>query len=86
MYYDEIITNMPYGNRVGNHVTNELLYKSFINRLPFWLNENGVAILLTSEISLVKRLLKNKNRLKLIKDIYTETGGLTPHLFIIKKV
>ena len=85
-YYDEIISNMPYGNRVGNHKQNELLYKSFINRLPTLLNDNGVAILLTSEISLMKRLLKNKNKLKLVKDIYTETGGLTPHLFVIKKV
>jgi 23S rRNA G2445 N2-methylase RlmL len=77
---------MPYGNRVSNHKNNELLYKDFISKLPNILNDNGVAILLTSEISLVKRLLKNKNRLKLVKDIYTETGGLTPHLFVIKKI
>lgn len=84
-YYDEIISNMPYGNRVGNHTSNEILYKDFINKLPSLLNDNGVAILLTSEISLIKKLLKNKTKLKLIKDIYTETGGLTPHLFVIKK-
>lgn len=85
-YYDEIISNMPYGNRVGNHTSNEVLYKSFINKLPRLLNDNGIAILLTSEIALIKKLLKNKVGLKLIKDIYTETGGLTPHLFVIKKV
>ena len=85
-YYDEIISNMPYGNRVSNHVNNEILYKDFINKLPSLLNDSGVAILLTSEISLIKKLLKNKNKLKLVKDIYTETGGLTPHLFVIKKV
>lgn len=84
-YYDEIISNMPYGNRVGNHTNNEILYKDFINRLPSLLNDNGVAILLTSEIALIKKLLKNKTKLKLVKDIYTETGGLTPHLFVIKK-
>ena len=84
-YYDEIISNMPYGNRVGNHSNNEILYKDFINRLPSLLNDNGVAILLTSEIALIKKLLKNKTKLKLVKDIYTETGGLTPHLFVIKK-
>jgi 23S rRNA G2445 N2-methylase RlmL len=84
-YYDEIISNMPYGNRVGTHVSNEVLYKDFINKLPSLLNDNGIAILLTSEIALMKKLLKNKAKLKLIKDIYTETGGLTPHLFVIKK-
>ena len=85
-YYDEIISNMPYGNRVGTHNSNELLYKDFISKLPSLLNENGVAILLTSEISLIKKLLKNKTKLKLVRDIYCETGGLTPHLFVIKKV
>jgi len=85
-YYDEIISNMPYGNRVGTHLSNEILYKDFINRLVKLLNDNGVAILLTSEISLIKKLVKNKSKLQLIKDIYCETGGLTPHLFVIKKV
>jgi len=85
-YYDEIISNMPYGNRVSNHKNNEILYKAFINKLPNMLNDNGVAILLTSELALMKKVIKNNSKLKLIKDIYTETGGLTPHLFVIKKV
>lgn len=85
-YFDEIISNMPYGNRVGTHLDNELLYSKFLHKLPNLLNDNGVAILLTSEITLIKQLLKNDKKLKLVKDIYTETGGLTPHLFIIKKV
>ena len=84
--YDEIISNMPYGNRVGTHRDNEILYKRFINRLSYLLVDNGVAILLTTEISLMKKLLKNNRELKLLKEIYTETGGLNPHLFVIKKV
>lgn len=84
--YDEIISNMPYGNRVGTHLENEKLYGEFIDKLPSLLNDGGVAILLTSEISLIKRLVKGRNDLKLVEDIYTETGGLTPHLFVIKKV
>ncbi len=84
--YDEIISNMPYGNRVGTHISNESLYADFIDKLTDLLNENGVAILLTSEISLTKRLVKGREDLRLVDDIYTETGGLTPHLFIIKKV
>jgi 23S rRNA G2445 N2-methylase RlmL len=85
-YYDEIISNMPYGNRVSNHKNNEVLYKGFIKKLPSLLNDGGVAILLTSELSLMKKVLKDSRKLKLVKDIYTETGGLTPHLFVIKKI
>ena len=85
-FYDEIISNMPYGNRVSNHKNNEVLYKGFIKKLPSLLNDGGVAILLTSELSLMKKVLKDSRKLKLVKDIYTETGGLMPHLFVIKKL
>ena len=62
------------------------MYKGFIKKLPSLLNDGGVAILLTSELSLMKKVLKDSRKLKLVKDIYTETGGLMPHLFVIKKL
>ena len=64
-YFDEIISNMPYGNRVSNHKNNEVLYKAFINKLPNMLNDNGVAILLTSELALLKKVVKNNKKLKI---------------------
>ncbi|MBR3890738.1 MAG: methyltransferase [Bacilli bacterium] len=85
-FYDEIISNMPYGNRVSNHKENEILYKGFIKKVSSMLNDNGVAILLTTELSLLKKVIKDNKKLKIVKDIYTETGGLTPHLFVIKKI
>lgn len=84
--FDEIISNMPFGNRVSNHELNETLYKRFIGKLDTMLKSEGYAFLLTSEIALMKNLIgKNKN-LKLVKNIYVESGGLKPHLFVIKKV
>lgn len=85
-FYDEIISNMPYGNRVSNHKENEILYKAFVRKLPSLLNDGGVAILLTTELALLKKVVKDNKKLKLVKDIYTETGGLAPHLFVIKKI
>lgn len=85
-YYDEIVSNMPYGNRVSNHKENEVLYKAFLKKIVNILNDNGVAILLTSELSLMKKVVKENKKLKIVKDIYTETGGLAPHLFVIKKI
>ena len=84
--FDEIISNMPFGNRVSNHELNEILYKRFISILDTLLKENGYAFLLTSEISLMKNLIKQNQKLKLVKNIYVESGGLKPHLFIIKKI
>ena len=47
---------------------------------------NGYAFLLTSEISLMKNLINQNKKLRLVKNIYVESGGLKPHLFVIKKV
>ena len=84
--FDEIISNMPFGNRVSNHELNETLYKRFIAMLDTLLKENGYAFLLTSEIGLMKNLISKNKKLKLVKNIYVESGGLKPHLFVIKKV
>jgi len=84
--FDEIISNMPFGNRVSNHELNVTLYRRFIASLDKLLKENGVAFLLTSEIGLMKELVNKNKKLKLVKNIYVESGGLKPHLFVIKKV
>lgn len=84
--FDEIVSNMPFGNRVLNHELNEALYKKFIAKMHTMLKEDGYAFLLTSEIGLMKKLINENKKLKLVKNIYVESGGLKPHLFIIKKV
>ena len=84
--FDEIISNMPFGNRVSNHELNITLYKRFISNLDKLLKINGLAFLLTSEIGLMKELISKNKKIKLVKNIYVESGGLKPHLFIIKKI
>lgn len=84
--FDEIISNMPFGNRVSNHELNITLYRKFIAGLDTLLKDNGMAFLLTSEIALMKELITKNKKLKLVKNIYVESGGLKPHLFVIKKV
>lgn len=84
--FDEIISNMPFGNRVSNHELNITLYRKFIAKLDGLLKDNGMAFLLTSEIGLMKELISKNKKLKLVKNIYVESGGLKPHLFVIKKI
>ena len=84
--FDEIISNMPFGNRVSNHELNVTLYKRFISNIDKLLKDGGMAFLLTSEIGLMKNLISENKKIKLVKNIYVESGGLKPHLFVIKKV
>lgn len=83
--FDEIITNMPFGLRVGNHSQNEKLYKRYIETLPSILTNNGVAVLYTSEKRLLENLLKQQSDLKLLKKGSFEAGGLNPSAYVLQK-
>ena len=79
-----IVSNMPFGNRVGSHSGNEKLYAAFVRKLPYLLADNGTAVLYTAEGKLLERLIRSDNRLKLLESFRTEAGGLSPWVFAVK--
>ena len=83
--YDELIANLPFGNRVGDHSSCEKLYSGLLAKLPKLVKKGGVAILYTMEFTLLKRLLReHEGRLTLLSQARTEAGGLTPMIFMIR--
>ena len=83
--FDLILTNMPFGNRVGTHESNEPLYHAFVGRLPELLAPGGVAALYTMEHRLLADCLKREKRLKIVANVCTEAGGLNPRITVVKK-
>lgn len=82
--YDEVISNLPFGNRVGSHSDNKMLYSGILDMLPKWLRKGGKAVLYTMEYNLLKRLISRRPGLKLILQAKTEAGGLEPHVFVLE--
>ena len=82
--YDELVANLPFGNRVGSHNDNLRLYVGILDRIPSWLNKGGVAVLYTMEYTLLKKLVRDRPFLKLVTEVRTEAGGLMPSVFILK--
>ena len=82
--YDELVANLPFGNRVGSHADNGRLYGGLLDRLPQWLRPGGVAILYTMEFTLLKNLLRQRPGLRLLSQARTEAGGLTPTIFVVR--
>ena len=83
--FDLILTNMPFGNRVGTHETNEPLYRDFVRLLPRLLAPGGVAVLYTMEHRLLAACLKREPGLETLADMRTEAGGLNPRITVVKK-
>lgn len=83
---DLLISNLPFGNRVGSHRENEQLYERFLRRLPHYLADGGKAVLYTADAKLLERLLKNDPVLSLREKRRTAAGGLSPWIFVIDKL
>ena len=82
---DLVISNLPFGTRVGSHKENETLYARFLRRLPYYMNEQGVAVLYTADGKLLERLIKENPQLALHEKRRTAAGGLSPWIFVIDK-
>ena len=82
---DLIVSNMPFGSRVGSHRDNESLYARFVRRLPNLMRDDGIAVLYTTEGKLLERLVRESPRLLLKEKMRTFSGGLSPWVFVIEK-
>ena len=81
---DKIISNLPFGIRVGKHSNNIEIYKSLevsANRL---LRTRGKLVLLTQEKKLLREVFSKENwNVKSV--LRVDEGGLLPEVFVIKR-
>ena len=85
MRFDEIISNMPFGNRVSGHESNKVLYSQFIRRLDSLLGLDGTAMLYTQEKKLLRENIQKHNSFNIVAEEIFDSGGLFPTLFIIQR-
>lgn len=79
--FDLIVANLPFGNRVGTHESNEALYRALVARLGTLLKPDGLAVLYTMEGRLLEKCLRKQPSIKLEGSVRTEAGGLTPRVY-----
>ena len=82
---DLVLSNLPFGSRVGTHRENETLYARFLRRLPYYLADGGVAVLYTADAKLLERLIRETPALSLREKRRTAAGGLSPWIFTVDK-
>ncbi len=83
--FELILTNMPFGNRVGTHSANEALYGGFVRALPALLAPGGVAVLYTMEHRLLTACLGRAPELLIAAELTTEAGGLNPRVTVVRR-
>ncbi|HAI22413.1 TPA: hypothetical protein DCP77_01310 [Candidatus Collierbacteria bacterium] len=79
----KVITNMPFGIRVGNHEMNKKLYRNFAFKLNRLLKDDGSAIVLTQEKELFEEVMKNDFEVSV--EMTPEVGGLRPNVYKVTR-
>ena len=81
---DKIVTNLPYGIRVGDHSGNIETYKSLELLSKKLLRKKGLLVLLTQEKKLVQETFK-KEEWDIKSLARVNEGGLFPEIFVIRR-
>lgn len=83
---DKIITNPPYGVRMGEAKRVLQLYKSFLKSAHKVLKDDGRIVILTLKAGSFRHLILKQKLFVLEHERVVLHGNLYPHLFILKKL
>ncbi len=81
---DKIVSNLPFGIRVGEHNDNKKIYLSLEKVAERVLRKRGFLVLLTQEKKLLREVFNKENwNVKSVAQV--NEGGLLPEVFVIKR-
>jgi tRNA (guanine6-N2)-methyltransferase len=82
---DRVVSNLPFGKRVGTHGINERLYPAVLRELARVLRSSGRAVLLTEDKRLFVDSVQRTHGLKIVRESVFETGGLHPSAYVVER-
>ena len=81
---DKIVSNLPFGIRVGEHNDNREIYLSLEKVAERVLRKKGFLVLLTQEKKLLREVF-SKEKWNVKSVLRVNEGGLLPEVFVIKR-
>lgn len=84
--FTKIISNLPFGLKVGTRDKNIPLYRYLAQSCQDWLEVGGKAVFLTNAKNLLWNAFATKQNLRFISETQIKMAGLRPSIFIYQKV
>ncbi|MDW8033455.1 MAG: THUMP domain-containing protein [Nitrososphaerota archaeon] len=83
---DKIVTNPPYGVRLGRERNLKGLYWDFLNSASKIMKSDGRIVIINLKATAFRSLVLKAMKFKLVHERVVETGGLYPHIFVLEKI
>jgi predicted RNA methylase len=80
---DRLVSNLPFGKRVGSHRGNTALYPAFLRSAERVLTADGRIVLLTEDKALLRDTVQRTRGLKITREVLFRSGGATPTAYVI---
>lgn len=82
---NSIITDMPFGKRMGSHIDNRKLYPAALKEFSRVVEKRtGCAVILSAEANLVSQLVNQNKTWKLQKKMVINQGGMDVRVFYMR--
>lgn len=82
---DRIVTDLPWGRRIGSHSSNLRLYPSYLREFARVIKPDGLIVLMTLERRLMQKCLNQRKELALERQIPVNIGGANVVLYVLRK-
>lgn len=83
---DRIVTNPPYGVRMGDWEGLKPLYSAFLDAAHRVLKEEGLLVIITLRAVSFRDMIQKKRSFSIAHERVVEAGGLHPHIFVLQKL
>ncbi|GAA5511520.1 hypothetical protein Dcar01_00231 [Deinococcus carri] len=83
--FDLIVSDLPWGDAIGTHGGNAELYPAFLSEMHRLLSRQGRLVVLTHELRLFERLLREQDRWHARELFQVYSGGHHPKAYLLGK-
>ncbi|WP_103127771.1 methyltransferase domain-containing protein [Deinococcus aerius] len=83
--FDLIVSDLPWGDAVGTHGGNAVLYPAFLAEMHRLCSRQGRLVVLTHEIKLFERILREQDRWNARELFQVYSGGHHPKAYLLGK-
>lgn len=83
---DVTFADLPFGNHVGDHTSNEQLYPRVLAEVARITKRDGRFVLITHEIKLMDTMLDGQNKWEVEQVIKITLSGLHPRIYVLRRM
>lgn len=83
---DKIVTNPPYGIKIGKRKNLRKLYRNFLVSASKILSDSGRMVVINLRAEMFRIAVIRTKLFKVVHERVVESGGLYPHIFVLEKI